>query len=54
MRRRILTALAPRLDALAIVLGAVIIIGVAFTFAAVAGWAVLGVALIAGGTLGGK
>lgn len=54
MRRRILTVLAPRLDALAIVLGAIIIIGVAASFAAVAGWAVLGVALIAGGALGGK
>ena len=54
MTRRILTVLLPRLDAIAVVAGAAIIVGVAFTFAAVAGWAVLGVALTLGGALGGR
>lgn len=54
MTRRIARLLLPRLDSLAVVLGAVMIVAVAFTIAAVAGWVVLGVALIAGGTLGGK
>lgn len=52
--RRILAVAIPRLDAFAIVLGAAIIIAVAFTFAAVAGWVVLGVALVVGGSLGGR
>jgi len=49
---RLLGILAPRIDQIAIIAGACIIVGVAFTFAIVAGFAVLGIALVLLGSFG--
>lgn len=50
--RRIPIWLFTRVDAIAVVLGACIIVAVAFTVSPVAGWAALGTALIALGVIG--
>lgn len=52
MMRKIAAGMAARIDQIAVVTGAVILVAVAFTFGPVVGWIALGAVLIALGVAG--